>query len=182
MFDPLPFTEMEPNFCSRDGTPLGDELKAGKLRRVCPTCGYMYGRDPRVILGLLISWGDDLLFVQRSQSAREVWSLPLYPCRDREDARLMTSKLFESETGLQAQAGSVVDTFNIDNSELGSVLVLLFRGTLARDRIAERANLTAANPAMTLSGWCTDLTTEVLKRLSGAGATPSPDQVRVGSD
>jgi len=166
MLDALPFVAVDPHFCPRDGTPLGDELKGGKLRRVCPTCGYIYGRDPRVILGLMIRWADEWLFVKRSVETQVVWCLPLYPCRDRKDARIMLTAFFEAETELHVPVGSAVDTFNIDTPDLGSVLILLFRGTLARADISGRPNLMSAKPASIWIGPHDDLSREIVTRLS----------------
>src|SRR5687767_1885665 len=113
MLEPLPVVEMMPNICPRDGTPLGDEMKAGKMRRVCPTCGYIYGRDPRVVVSLLISQQDEILFIAREDS----WSLPLYRYDEQVDPRALAARLFREETSLVSHPGELINTFSV-NTEM----------------------------------------------------------------
>jgi ADP-ribose pyrophosphatase YjhB (NUDIX family) len=164
MLEPLPLVDIVPNFCPRDGTPLGDEMKAGTLRRVCPSCGYIYGRDPRVVVTLLITQNDELVFVARNDG----WSLPLYFFAAQEDPRALLTRMFAEETGLQVQPGEVMSTFSADAQVLGHLLVLVFRGHLEPASLIDGSKLTTMNPRVVASLSSTSLTRAILARISDA--------------
>jgi predicted NUDIX family NTP pyrophosphohydrolase len=159
MLDFPPLTEVRPNYCPRDGTPLGNEIKANKMRRVCPTCGYIYGRDPRVIVCLLVGHNDDLLFVARNGS----WSLPLYLYDEHIDPRAISSRYLQQETGVQVQTGEVIDTFSVKDDQSGDLLVLVFRGNLDAESSIKSDTLKFGNP-LTMNDSSVDPITQLILR------------------
>jgi ADP-ribose pyrophosphatase YjhB (NUDIX family) len=68
------------NFCSTCGSarlehrvPDGDHLP----RFVCPDCGAIHYRNPKVVVGCLPEWGDQILLCRRAIEPRHgLWTLP----------------------------------------------------------------------------------------------------------
>jgi hypothetical protein len=160
-------TEAEVNFCPRDGAALEGQVKAGEMRRVCPTCGWIFGRDPRVLVGLLIERDGQALFVRRSAGGREVWSLPIYPLVERDDARQAVAAQLRAEIGLAAQVTGVLDAFLVDDDSIGTALFLLFSGQISQAPDSGRgfAFRTGHQDASLLS---TSVTRQALERWRGA--------------
>lgn len=69
----------EIKYCSACGTPVvvrcppGDSL----LRHVCPGCGAIHYRNPRLVVGTLPVWQDRVLLCQRAiEPGHGLWTLP----------------------------------------------------------------------------------------------------------
>ncbi len=68
---------MSARFCPECGTALREQAVDGTARAVCPQCGYIHFRDPKLVAVTLITKGDHVLLVQRDiEPARGLWSLP----------------------------------------------------------------------------------------------------------
>jgi ADP-ribose pyrophosphatase YjhB (NUDIX family) len=64
-------------FCLECGTALREQTVDGTARAVCPQCGYIHFRDPKLVAVALITRGDQVLLVQRDiEPGRGLWSLP----------------------------------------------------------------------------------------------------------
>ena len=64
-------------YCPRCGAPLADEIKFGRMRRVCRYCGFIHFADPKVAVAALVSDGERVLLVRRAAVPRiGFWALP----------------------------------------------------------------------------------------------------------
>ncbi len=50
-------TPDEINYCMRCGSRLAEEERFGRLRPVCPACGWIYFADPKVAAAVLVEQG-----------------------------------------------------------------------------------------------------------------------------
>ncbi len=64
-------------FCPLCATALSERVLYGRLRRVCPQCGFVRFRDPKVAVIGLITSGPYVLLVQRGVDPEKgKWALP----------------------------------------------------------------------------------------------------------
>jgi ADP-ribose pyrophosphatase YjhB (NUDIX family) len=64
-------------FCPLCATSLVERVLYGKPRRVCPQCGFVRFRDPKVAVIALVTSGPYVLLVQRGvEPEKGKWSLP----------------------------------------------------------------------------------------------------------
>jgi ADP-ribose pyrophosphatase YjhB (NUDIX family) len=66
-------------FCTECGLMLERQwvIREGRERYVCTSCGATHYQNPRVIVGCLVCWRDQLLMCQRAQEpARGLWTVP----------------------------------------------------------------------------------------------------------
>lgn len=98
----------DPLFCSRCGTALQYETRAGRLRGVCPACGLVAYRNPAVGVAVVVRRGDDILLGQRNSSYAGAWCIPCGFVEWDEDVRDAAAREFEEETGLRVRVGEVV--------------------------------------------------------------------------
>jgi ADP-ribose pyrophosphatase YjhB (NUDIX family) len=66
-------------FCAECGLTLERQwvVREGRERHVCNACGTTHYQNPRVIVGCLVSWHDQLLMCRRAQEpASGLWTVP----------------------------------------------------------------------------------------------------------
>ena len=74
------FTNPAPRFCQQCGsakvelrTPHGDDRE----RHVCPDCGFIHYLNPKVVVGTIPVWGEQVLLCKRAIEPRYgLWTLP----------------------------------------------------------------------------------------------------------
>lgn len=67
------------NFCSVCGNPTVVKIPPGDAlpRHVCDVCGTIHYRNPRMVVGTLPVWGDQILLCRRAIEPRyDKWTLP----------------------------------------------------------------------------------------------------------
>jgi ADP-ribose pyrophosphatase YjhB (NUDIX family) len=66
-------------FCAHCGSPVERFVPPGdnRLRHVCPACGFIHYQNPRLVVGTLPVWGDQVLLCRRAIEPRHgYWTLP----------------------------------------------------------------------------------------------------------
>lgn len=67
------------NYCSACGAPVSFLVPPGDClpRHVCPACGAIHYRNPRLVVGTLPEWEDRILLCRRAIEPRHgFWTLP----------------------------------------------------------------------------------------------------------
>lgn len=64
---------LEMNYCPRCAHPLTDKFLFGRMRRVCPGCGFIFFRDPKVATGVLVEQEGKVLLVRRAVEPKQGW-------------------------------------------------------------------------------------------------------------
>jgi ADP-ribose pyrophosphatase YjhB (NUDIX family) len=66
-------------FCAHCGNPVERIIPAGdnRLRHVCPACGSIHYENPRMVVGTLPVWGEQVMLCRRAIEPRHgYWTLP----------------------------------------------------------------------------------------------------------
>ncbi len=100
----------EIHFCLRCGSRLEQAQRFGKLRPVCPECGYIHFIDPKVAVAALIVQDSQVLLVRRANDPlRGLWTLPAGFVDADEDPVEAVVRECREETGLDVRVTGLLD-------------------------------------------------------------------------
>jgi len=112
-------------YCPRCGHPLVSQHVFGADRPVCPECGYIVFRDPKLAVGALIVQDGRVLLVRRGVIPRRgFWAMPSGFVEYDEQPRPALAREIREETGLEAEIGRVLDVFPIADPNKKGVFLL----------------------------------------------------------
>ncbi len=141
------------NFCPRCGTPVTLEHKFGKVRPVCPACGWMHFADPKVAAAVLVEQEGRVLLVRRvNEPLRGLWTLPAGFVDAEEDPAKAAARECLEETGLTVRVTRVIEVVAGREHERGADFVIVYAAQVESGEIVpgddadevgwfERANL-----------------------------------------
>ncbi|MFZ5855830.1 MAG: NUDIX domain-containing protein [Chloroflexota bacterium] len=115
------------NYCPRCGTAVNLEKKLGKVRPVCPACGWMHFSDPKVAAAVLVERKGRVLLVRRvNEPFRGLWTLPAGFVDAEEDPASAAARECLEETGLTVRVTRVVDIIAGREHERGADFVIVY--------------------------------------------------------
>jgi ADP-ribose pyrophosphatase YjhB (NUDIX family) len=90
-----------PHYCPHCACPLQERQAFGRRRHVCPTCGYVHFRSPKLGVSVLVERAGRVLLVQRAiDPGLGQWSLPSGFVEWDEAPETAASREVAEETGL----------------------------------------------------------------------------------
>ena len=115
-------------YCIQCGSPLEEREIEGRLRQVCPRCGYVAYRQLKVGAGALVEQEGRILLVQRGPEAvfPGTWSLPAGYCEADESPQAAAAREVAEETGLQVRVGRLFDIYYFDDDPRGNGLLIVY--------------------------------------------------------
>jgi ADP-ribose pyrophosphatase YjhB (NUDIX family) len=115
-------------FCPRCATVVNREIKFGKLRAVCPSCGWIHFADPKVAAGVLIEDQNKVLLVQRAYDPfKWLWTFPAGFVNADEDPALAAIRECEEETGLNIKLLGILNIRFGKEHPRGADFVIIYR-------------------------------------------------------
>ncbi|PWB54955.1 MAG: DNA mismatch repair protein MutT [Anaerolineales bacterium] len=115
-------------FCQRCGTPLITKHHSGKLRPICPACGWVYFPDPKVAVVVLIKENDQVLLVQRRYDPQKGhWTLPSGFVDAGEDPMEAVVRECLEETGLTVGDVRLLDVIYSSEYPRGASILILYQ-------------------------------------------------------
>jgi len=97
------------NYCQVCGHEMVNRLAHGKMRHVCPACGFIHFDDPKVAVAVFIERDHRVLLVRRAMNPeRGKWALPAGYVDYGEDPREAARREVREETGLEVEITRLV--------------------------------------------------------------------------
>ena len=114
-------------YCLLCGSSLTTRTVAGKPRRACPSCDFVYFVEPKVGVGVMVVEDDRLLLVRRAMEPEKgKWSLPAGYLDHGESPVETAVRETREETGLEVRITGLVDAFH-NPPGAGASVFLLYR-------------------------------------------------------
>jgi 8-oxo-dGTP diphosphatase len=115
------------NFCPRCATPVNHVERFGKVRPVCPQCGWIHFVDPKVAAAVLVTQADHVLLVRRANEPfRGLWTLPAGFVNGGEDPAEAAARECLEETGLSVRVKRVYDIISGREHPRGADFVIVY--------------------------------------------------------
>jgi 8-oxo-dGTP diphosphatase len=116
-------------YCPACGERLLRREIAGRERPVCPSCGFIGFRTPRLAAGVLVGRDGGVLLTRRAhQPGLGLWGLPAGFIEWDEHVENAAVREVREETGLEIQLDRLVGVYS--NLELGTVLIVYAGSTV----------------------------------------------------
>lgn len=129
-------TRMLARYCLQCGSPLENSEYAGRVRPVCPNCGWVYFPDPKVAVVTVIEKDAKLLFVRRRINPfRGLWTLPAGFLDAGEDPVRAAAREVREETALEVEITELLGLISGQEYEKGAHLLLVYRGEITGGEI-----------------------------------------------
>ena len=114
-------------FCTNCGHPVELAEQFGKVRPVCPQCGWIHFADPKVAAAVLIEQDGRVLLVRRvNEPFRGLWTLPAGFVDAGEDPARAAERECREETGLEVRVQSVLDVVAGKEHERGADFIIVY--------------------------------------------------------
>jgi 8-oxo-dGTP diphosphatase len=125
-------TDPEPiNFCQVCGAHLERREAFGRLRPICPSCGWVCFKDPKVAAAVLVEQDGRVLLVRRINVPQQgKWTLPAGFVDADEDPEQAAVRECLEETGLNVRITGLLDVFYGLEHPRGASIVILYRGVV----------------------------------------------------
>ncbi len=119
------------NFCPRCAHALEDQMKFGRMRRVCPACGFIFFRDPKVAAAILAEKDDQVVLVKRAVDPRKGdWALPAGFIEIDETPIEAAERECLEETGLVVKASDALGVFHGRDNPNSPVILIVYWGKI----------------------------------------------------
>jgi 8-oxo-dGTP diphosphatase len=133
-------------FCPRCGTATIDRDTFGKVRAVCPQCGWIHFADPKVAAAVLIEEDGRVLLVRRSNEPfRGLWTLPAGFVDAHEDPAEAAARECLEETGLSVRVMRVLDVVAGREHERGADFVIVYQAEIVSGDLTPSDDADAAD-------------------------------------
>jgi 8-oxo-dGTP diphosphatase len=101
------------SFCRECGTRLESRQAFGRLRSVCPTCGYVHFDDPKVAVGVVVERDGGIVLGLRNHDPKMgCWSFPSGFVDAGEVVEEAAMREVEEETGLQITIDELLGVYS----------------------------------------------------------------------
>jgi ADP-ribose pyrophosphatase YjhB (NUDIX family) len=121
-------TDSDFNYCPRCGSTVNHEERFGKVRPVCPQCGWIHFVDPKVAAAVLIEQEGRVLLVRRgNEPFRGLWTLPAGFINGGEDPAEAAARECLEETGLNVRVTRVLDIIPGKEHPRGADFIIVYQ-------------------------------------------------------
>lgn len=116
------------NYCPRCGSLAKHEMRFGKVRPVCPACGWIHFVDPKVAAAVLVEQNGHVLLVRRvNEPFRGMWTLPAGFINGGEDPAEAAERECLEETGLNVRVMRVLDIISGKEHPRGADFIIVYQ-------------------------------------------------------
>ena len=127
-------TTLQMNYCPRCAHGLEDRTAYGRVRRVCPACGFVFFREHKVAAAAVVEDDGRLLLVRRNLSPGQGrWTIPGGFVDFDEDPRAAVVREVLEETGYRTVVVRLLDVIFGQEHERGASLLIAYLARLLDD-------------------------------------------------
>lgn len=128
----------EVNYCPRCGAQVVSAERFGRMRPVCPDCGWIYFADPKVAAAALVERDGQVLLVRRANDPqRGLWTLPAGFVDAGEDPAQAVVRECLEETGLEVRVTGLLDVlYGLEHARGAHILIVYCAEALSGDLVA----------------------------------------------
>jgi ADP-ribose pyrophosphatase YjhB (NUDIX family) len=151
------------------GTRINLEEKFGRIRPVCPACGWTYFTDPKVAAAVVVIQDDRVLLTRRiNEPFQGFWTLPAGFMDAEEKPEDTARRECLEETGLQVKIIQLLELISGREHDHGADIVLVYRaeiigGFLQAGDDADQVGFFSLNDLPQLAFKATQLTLQKLR-------------------
>lgn len=118
----------ERTFCPRCGVEMEEAEVAGRVRRVCPACGFVYYHNPVPGVGVLVEMEGGLVLVERKEDPfAGWWALPAGYIEADESVEQAAVRECREETGLEPELLELFGVYSFPEGPVQSGIIIFFR-------------------------------------------------------
>lgn len=104
------------------------EMQFGKMRPVCPNCGWIHFVDPKVAAAVLVEKDGQVLLVRRvNEPFRGMWTLPAGFINGGEDPAEAAARECLEETGLSVRVTRVLEIISGREHPRGADFIIVYK-------------------------------------------------------
>ena len=164
----------EINYCPRCGKGISHETRFGKIRPVCPQCGWIYFANPKVAAAVLVEQvttnvphGRVLLIRRTNDPFRGLWTLPAGFVDAAENPARAAERECLEETGLSVRVTAVLDVIAGLEHPRGANMIIFYRAKILSGQLTahDDADQAAFFPLDALPPLAFEATKRILERL-----------------
>lgn len=125
---------LEMNYCPRCAHPLEDRFVFERLRRVCPSCSFIFFREHKVAAAAVVARDGKVLLARRTMSPGQgKWTIPGGFVEFDEDPREAVVREVLEETGFRVKVTGLLGVIFGREHERGASLVIAYRADILND-------------------------------------------------
>ncbi len=109
----------------------------GRVRPVCPACGYIHFIDPKVAVGVVVEDAGRILLIRRANPPEQGhWSFPAGFVDGGEDPARAAEREALEETGLAVRAVQLLDVVSRAAPNEGADILIVYRARVVAGMLA----------------------------------------------
>ena len=114
-------------YCGQCGAAVEERLAFGRMRAVCPACGTVHFEDPKVAVGVVVSYLGGIVLAKRNHEPKlGAWSFPSGFVEVGEPLEDAAAREVEEETGLNVRIERLLGAYSTPGER---VVFLAYAGT-----------------------------------------------------
>jgi len=115
-------------FCPRCGTEMEEAEVAGRVRHVCPACGFVLYRNPVPGVGVLVEMEEGLVLIRRKEEPfAGWWALPAGYIEADESVEQAAVRECKEETGLDVELLELFGVYSFPEGPVQSGIIIFYR-------------------------------------------------------
>ena len=123
------------HYCPLCATPLEERFAFQQMRAVCPACGFIHFRDPKVAVIGMITWEQQVLLIRRGvEPMKGRWALPGGYMDAGEMPTDALMREVREEVGLEVEVDDLLDIFPMAGpGVVNSGIVIAYGASVLRE-------------------------------------------------